>query len=94
VGDLLPRRLHLANRRHHLLVGLLEKLSSLVLLYGEEDEPMSRTEAQKQHYQRNRDEILKYHRNYYQKHRKKLAAKARRRYWKKKLESEAVGSPL
>ena len=55
---------------------------------------MSRTEAQKQHYQRNRDEILKYHRDYYQKHRKKLAAKARRRYWQKKLKSEAVGSPL
>ncbi len=53
---------------------------------------MSRTEAQKQHYQRNRDEILKYHRNYYKKHRKKLAAKARRRYWRKKM--EAVGSPL
>ncbi len=51
---------------------------------------MPRSEAQKQHYRRNRETILEYHGNYYQKHRKKMAAKARRRYWQKK--TEAVGS--
>ena len=48
---------------------------------------MARTEAQKRHYRRNRETILKYHHNYYQKRgrswRRKLAAGTGRRSWKR-----------